>query len=52
MLPSEEVSQRYSIEKGTLKYLQNSQENTCETPGQACTFIKNEPLAQIFSCEF
>ena len=42
-----------------LKNLQNLQENTCarvpflmKLQASACNFIKKEPLAQEFSCEF
>ena len=40
---SEAVPRRCSIYKMFLEILHNS---------QACNFIKNEPLAQVFSCEF
>ena len=40
-----------------IEILQNSQENTCARDSflvkfQACNFIRNESLAQVFSCEF
>ena len=42
-----------------LKISQNSQENTCarvsfliKLQAEACNFIKNETLAQVFSCAF
>ena len=48
-----------SVKKVFLQILQNSQENTCarvsfliEFQAQAYNFIKNETLAQMFSCEF
>ena len=31
---------------------QNSQENTCARVSESCNFIKNETLAQVFSCKF
>ena len=37
-----------SVKKVFFGSPQNSQENTCE----ACTFLKREALAQVFSCEF
>ena len=40
---SEAVVQRCSVKKGFLEISENS---------QACNFIKNETLAQVFSCEF
>ena len=40
-------------EKVFLEISQNSQENTCSrVSGLACSFIKKETLAQVFSCEF
>ena len=48
-----------SVKKVFFEVLQNSQENTCASVSllvklhpQACNFIKNETLAQVFSCEF
>ena len=54
---SEAVVRRYSLKKVFLEILQNSQESTCAKVSflqpQACNFIiKNETLAQVFSCEF
>ena len=43
----EAVVQRCSVKKLFLEILQNSQENTA-----ACSFVKKETLAQVFSCEF
>ena len=47
------------MKKLHLKILQNSQKNTCarvsffhKVAGGACIFIKNETLAQVFSCKF
>ena len=45
---SEAVAQSCSVKKVFFESPQNSQENTCE----ACTFLKREALAQVFSCEF
>ena len=46
-------------EKGFLKFSQNLQENTCarvsfliKLQAEACNFIKEETLAQVFSYEF
>ena len=51
--------QRCSIKKVFLKISQNSQENTwarvsflTELQAEACNFIKEKTLAQVFSCEF
>ena len=39
--------------KGILKISQNLQENACATVSfEACTLIKKENLAQVFSCEY
>ena len=38
-----------SVKKVFLEILQNSQENTC---ARVSFLIKNETLAQVFSCEF
>ena len=35
-----------------LEILQNSQEDTCARASYLINFIKNESLAQVFSCEF
>ena len=35
--------------KGVLRNFVNSQQNTC---AESCNFIKEETLAQMFSCEF
>ena len=48
---------RWSIKKVFLEISQNSQELTGARDSfliklQACNFIKNESLAQVFSCEF
>ena len=48
------------MKKGVTEFSQNSQEKTCtrviflnEVAGlQACSFIKKESVAQVFSCEF
>ena len=54
----EGVTQRCSVKKVFLEISQNSQENTCARVSflmklqvEACNFIKNETLAQVFSCE-
>ena len=54
---SEAVAQRCSVKKMFLEISQNSQESTFAGVSfliklQACNFIKNETLAQVFSCEF
>ena len=48
-----------SVKKLFLDIPQNSQENTCarvsfliKLQAETCNFIKKEPLAQVFSCEF
>ena len=46
-----------SVKEVFLEILQNSQENTCARDSflikfQACNFVRNEPLAQVFSYEF
>ena len=52
---SEAVAQRCFMEKVFLETSQNSQENTSAKVSflikLACTFIKKETLAQLFSCE-
>ena len=47
------------LKKVLLEILQNSQENTCARASfsiklqtEACNFIKNDTLTQVFSCEF
>ena len=56
---TEAVVQRCSVKKLLLKNSHNSQKNTCarisfliKLQASACTFIKKETLAQVFSCEF
>ena len=56
---TEAVAQRCSVKKVFLEISQNLQENTCarvpfliKCRPQACSFIKNEILPQVFSCEF
>ena len=56
---TEAVVPRCSVKKMFLKISQNSQENTSarvsfliKLQAIACNFIKNEALAQVFSCEF
>ena len=51
------VAQRCSVKKVLLEISQNSQENTCarvsfliKVQASACSFIKKETLAQVFSC--
>ena len=54
MLPDDFRSSRPEVfcKKGILKISQNLQENTCATVSfEACTLIKKENLAQVFSCE-
>ena len=48
-----------SVKKVFLKILQNSQKKICTRVSflikfliKACNFIEEEPLAQVFSCEF
>ena len=55
----EVVVLRCSVEKMFLDITQNSQENTCgrvsfliKLQAQACNFIQNQTLGQVFSCEF
>ena len=50
----EAVAQRCSTKKIFLETSQNSQQNTCARVcrPKACNFIKEETLAQVFSCEF
>ena len=43
------VARRCSVEKVFLEISQNLQENTC---ARVCNIIKQEILAQVFSCEF
>ena len=45
----EEAAWRCSIKKIFFKSSPNLQRNTCT---RDCTFIKREPLTQVFSCEF
>ena len=49
----------FSVKNGVLKNFANFQENTCvrvsfliKLQAEACNFIKNETLTQVFSCEF
>ena len=56
---AEAVAQRCFLKKVFLEISQNSQENTCARVSflkscrpEPCNFIKNETLAQVFSCEF
>ena len=54
-IDTETVTQWCSVKKVFLEILQNSQENTCARVSflsSACNFIKQEILAQVFSCEF
>ena len=58
-LCTEAVTWRCSVENVSLKFLQNSQENTCARISfliswwpEAGSFIKKESLAQVFSYEF
>ena len=58
-LCTEVVTWRCSVENVSLKFLQNSQENTCARISfliswwpEAGSFIKKESLAQVFSYEF
>ena len=51
--------QKCSMKKVFSKIFQNSQENTCARVSfliklqvSACSFIKKENLAKVFSCEF
>ena len=53
------IHRRWSLKKALLKILQNSLENTCvrvsfltKCNSEACNFIKNEALAQVFYWEF
>ena len=55
----EAVVQRCSVKKVFLKFLQNSQENTCaricfllKLQANAWNFIEKETLSRVFSCEF
>ena len=51
---SEAVVRKCSVKKVFLEISQSSQENTCAwhyTRPYVCNFIKNEALAQVFSCE-
>ena len=55
MLPDDFRSSRPEVfcKKGILKISQNLQENACATVSfEACTLIKKENLAQVFSCEY
>ena len=54
-----EVAQTCSVRKVFSEILQKSQENTCarvsiliKLQAWACSFIKKETLAQVFSCDF
>ena len=54
---AEAVAQMGSVKNVFLKFLQNSQENTCARASfliklPVCKFIKNEILAQVFSLNF
>ena len=56
---SEAVVRRWCVKKVFLEISQKSQENTClrvsfliKLQAKAYNFIKNETLAQVFSCEF
>ena len=56
---SEAVAQRCSVKKVFLEISQNSHENTCarfsfliKLHAEACHFINEKTLAQVFSCEF
>ena len=58
-LLSEVVVRRCSVKKVLLTISQNVHENTCarvsfliKLQALACSFIKKETLAQVFSCEF
>ena len=58
-LCTEVVTWRCSVENVSLKFLQNSQENTCARISfliswwpEAGSFIEKESLAQVFSYEF
>ena len=56
MFRKEAVVRRCSVKKVFLENLQNSQEITCARVSfliklQACSCIKKETLAQVFSCE-
>ena len=55
----EAVVRKCSVKKVFWKIPQNSQENTCarvsfliKLQASACTFVKKETLAQVFSCEY
>ena len=58
MKQTDAVVQRCSVKKIFLEISQNSRENTCTRDSSfiklqaACSFIKKEPLAQVFSCQF
>ena len=54
-----EAVQRCSVKKGLLKISKNSQKSTCDTVSflkglhsEACSVIKKETLAEVFSCKF
>ena len=50
---SEAVTGGVLEKKVFLEISQNSEENTCTRASfQACNFIKEETLAQVFLCEF
>ena len=50
---SEAVAHRCSVKKTFLEISQNSQENTCtRVSAETFNFMKQETLAQMFSCEF
>ena len=48
MYVSEAVVRSCSVKKAFLEISQNSQESACAR----VSFLKNETLAQVFSCEF
>ena len=55
ILLSEAVTHRYTVKKVFLKFLQNSQDNTCVRVSfliKLQAFVKKETLAQVFSFEF
>ena len=56
---AEAVAKRCSVKKVFLEISLNSQESTCarvsfliKLQASACSFIKKETLAHVFSCEF
>ena len=59
VLNTEAVVQKCYVKRVFLNILQNLQENTCtrvsfsiKLQASACSCIKKETLAQVFSCEF